>query len=280
MPRAMWKGVVTFGPVRVPVKLYPAVHEHDIAFHLVHDQDQQRLSQVVVCSVEDTPVPPEEQVKGLEVEENRYVVVKPEELEELAPQGGREIEVLHFVPPGEVDPRFYQRAYYLGPDGQEEAYHALVKALERSGRLGIAQWTMRRRSYLGALRPVKGVLAVLTLFYPDEVLSAQELEVARPKLSDKERRMARYLVEAMAEPFDPGRFQDEHHQRLEQLIADKLGGRPARPRPRGPRPAPSRSLVEALEASLGRARSKKGTTRRPVAARSSHGAPHKRKRAG
>ena len=124
--RAMWKGVVTFGAVSVPVKVYSAVREQRVNFHLLHDDDKVRLQQQMVCPVDDKPVPEEEQVKGLALDDDKYVLLDPQELEELAPEAGRSIDVLRFVEAGHFDERFYDRGYYLGADGPAGPYEALL----------------------------------------------------------------------------------------------------------------------------------------------------------
>jgi DNA end-binding protein Ku len=148
----IWKGVIHFGATSVAVKLHAAVKEERIQFHLLHRRDQVRLHQLMICAYEKKPVPVEAQTRGFEVEEGRYIIVAPEELEELAPEGSRAIEVHEFVKAGQIDPLFLERVYYLEPDTILEGYRELVEVLQELDVAGICTWTMRKRSYLGACR--------------------------------------------------------------------------------------------------------------------------------
>ena len=148
----IWKGEIRFGQVNVPVKLHTAVKEERIEFHLLHKRDRVRLRQQMICSSDGKPVPVEEQVKGFEVEENRYILVDPDELEQTAPESSRTIEVHEFVKTGQIDPLLLDRAYYLEPDASPQGYGALHAALRELGVEGVCTWTMRKRSYLGALQ--------------------------------------------------------------------------------------------------------------------------------
>ena len=134
MPRAIWKASIQFGPVSVPVKLYPAVKDVRHHSHLLHDRDRQRLQQRMVCPEEDTVVDQDEMVKGYEVQEDEYVVVEPTELDALEPQSSRQIQVVEFVDAGQVDPRYVDWTYFLGPDGDEQMYVDLEEGLARTRR--------------------------------------------------------------------------------------------------------------------------------------------------
>src|SRR5512139_1341262 len=148
----IWKGYIHFGDTDVPVKLHTAVREERIQFHLLHARDQVRLRQQMVCAYEKQPVPAEEQCKGFEVEEGKYVIVDPAELEQTTPESSRMIEVHEFVKTGQIDPLFLGRVYYLEPDVQAKGYAAVAGALRGLEVSGICSWTMRKRSYLGALQ--------------------------------------------------------------------------------------------------------------------------------
>ena len=140
------------GGVDVPVKLHTAVKEERIQFHLLHRRDHVKLKQQMVCAYEKVPVPVEEQARGFEVEDGKYILVDPEELEQAEPERSRMIEVHEFVKTEQIDPVFLERVYYLEPDIQLKGYNALVGAMGEMGVEGICTWTMRKRSYLGALQ--------------------------------------------------------------------------------------------------------------------------------
>src|SRR5512139_612659 len=174
----VWKGQIHFGDTTVPVKLHTAVREERIQFHLLHRRDQTRLRQQMVCAYEKEPVPAEEQSKGFEVEDGKYVIVDPAELDQTAPESSRMIEVHEFVKTGQIDPIFLDRIYYLEPDIQDiqgKGYNALVKALKDLDVAGICTWVMRKRSYFGALQVRGKMLRLNTLRYADEVISVGSL---------------------------------------------------------------------------------------------------------
>ena len=148
--RAIWKGYIRFGDIDVPVKLHTAVKEERIQFHLLHKRDQVRVRQQMVCAYEKQAVPAEEQSKGFEVEEGKYIIVDPEELDKTASESSRTIEVHEFVKTEQIDPMFLGRVYYLEPDisdiREKGGYHGLVEALKELDVEGICTWTMRKRS--------------------------------------------------------------------------------------------------------------------------------------
>jgi len=185
----IWKGYIHFGETDVPVKLHTAVREERIQFHLLHRRDKVRLRQQMVCAYEKRPVPAEEQSKGFEVEEGKYIIVDPAELEQTAPESSRMIEVHEFVKNGEIDPIFLDRLYYLEPDIadiQGKGFSALVKALKELDVAGICTWIMRKRSYFGALQTRGKMLRLNTLRYADEVIPVASLELQDVPLSEKE----------------------------------------------------------------------------------------------
>ncbi|CAG0986051.1 partial Non-homologous end joining protein Ku, partial [Geobacteraceae bacterium] len=143
----IWKGSIHFEDTDVPVKLHAAVREERIQFHLLHRRDQVRLRQQMICAFEKKPVPAEAQIKGYEVEEGKYIIIDPAELEELAPESSRMIEVHEFVRSEQIDPLFLDHVYYLEPDIPSTGYSELVAALSEMGVAGICTWTMRKRAY-------------------------------------------------------------------------------------------------------------------------------------
>jgi DNA end-binding protein Ku len=251
--RAIWKGVISFADIRVPVKLYAAVERREVDFHLLHAADMVRLRQQLVCEREDAPVPGDEVVKGLEVEDGRYVLLDDDDLAELEPETDRTIHVDRFCPAQQLDPRLYDRPYHLGPDGEARKYAALARALENADTPGLCRWTFRKRSYNGVLRAVDGVLELTTLRLGAEVAPTDALHLETPGLSDKERTTAAYLVQELSEDFDPSRYRDDFHQRLMELVRTKAeqGAVKTRAAPR-PEPTGSDELLASLKASLER----------------------------
>jgi DNA end-binding protein Ku len=249
--RTLWKGSIHFGDTSVSVKLHAAVKEERIQFHLLHRGDGVRLHQLMICAYEKKPVPVEAQTRGFEVEEGKYILVDPEELDETAPEGSRAIEVHEFVRTGEIDPLFFERVYYLEPDGILEGYGELLEVLQEMEVAGICTWTMRKRSYLGALQACGKILRLSTLRYADEVIAVSSLELQEFSVSEKEVKIGRDLIGQMTAPFQPQKFENEHQKKLQQLIEKKARGeKVAVLRPRLLQPTASDKLLEALEASL------------------------------
>jgi DNA end-binding protein Ku len=250
----IWKGYIHFGDTDVPVKLHTAVKEERIQFHLLHRRDQVRLRQQMVCAYEKQPVPAPEQSKGFEVEDGKYVIVDPAELDQTAPESSRMIEVHEFVKTAQIDSIFLDRLYYLEPDIQDiqgKGYNALVKALKELDVAGICTWIMRKRSYFGALQARGKMLRLNTLRYADEVISVGSLELQDVPLSEKELKIGSELIEKMAAPFEPRKFEDEHQKKLQEMIEKKARGEKiAVLVPRRLKPTESDQLLQALEASL------------------------------
>ena len=253
----IWKGYIHFGDTDVAVKLHTAVREERIQFHLLHSRDQVRLRQQMVCAYEKQPVPTEEQTKGFEVEDGKYIIVDPEELEQTVPESNRMIEVHEFVKTGQIDPIFLDRVYYLEPDIaniQGKGYSALVKALKETDVAGICTWTMRKRSYLGALQASGKVLRLNTLRYADEVVPVKSLGLQDVPLSEKELTIGSDLIEKLTAPFEPRKFENEHQKKLQQMIEMKARGEKiAVLAPRRLKPTESDQLLQTLEASLKKA---------------------------
>jgi DNA end-binding protein Ku len=168
----------------------------------------------------------EEIQKGFEVEPGTFVLLDEKELASLEPKAAREIEIKHFVPPSAIAPEFYDRPYYLGPDGDTEAYFALAEALRKKEREGLAHWVMRKQPYVGALRAQDDYLMLFTLRSPEEVLSAKELPRPAGRASDKkELSMAQQLVEMLKGEFNPKDYHDEYRERVRAFVEKKAKGR-------------------------------------------------------
>lgn len=249
--RAIWKGNIHLGSFTVPVKLHAAVREERIQFHLLHRRDQVKLRQQMLCAYEKVPVPTEEQTKGFELEAGKYILVDPEELEEADPEDSRMIEVREFVPTAQIDPIFLERVYYLEPDEPAKGYNELAGALGEMDVSGICTWTMRKRSYVGALQTGGRVLHLNLLRYADEVIDVKSLELHNISLSEKELKIGSELINQMTGPFQPQKFMNEHEQKLQNLIDKKARGEKlALLRPRRLKPTTPDTLLETLEASL------------------------------
>ena len=279
--RALWRGVIEARGLSVPVKLYTAVRPHEIHFRMLHDQDGQPVRQVLECPAENKEVPREHAVRGYEIRKDQYVIVNEEDLEKCGPEASRSIRVLHFVDPAEVDPIYFEKAQYLGPDEHaQRPYATFVAALKRTGKAAIVQYVLRGRQYLAMVRPLGDALCLAQMRYGNEVLPTDDLaaltedvdasvvrrgsaRATRSKggahaISEREVAMAGQLVDALASSFDPTHYRDEYRDCVMDMIRRKAGGEVVATKAPRQKPATKgKDLTEALRASLEHLRRKR-----------------------
>ncbi len=255
--RSMWKGAVSFGLVMIPVKLYTATEQKDIAFRQVHREDGGRIRFKRFCSIDDNEVPYEDIAKGYELPDGEMVVLTEEDMSELPLPTTRNIEVVQFCPADQLDPILFNKSYYVEPEAAgTRAYSLLRDALEESGKIAIAQVALRQRESLAILRVREGVLVLETLLWPDEVRTPDfgflddDIEV-RPQ----ELRMAESLIESMTVDFDPDEYHDSYREAVLELVEAKTEGREVF-QPEAPQAdtGGGSSLADALRASLAAAK--------------------------
>jgi DNA end-binding protein Ku len=224
--RAIWKGNIKLGTTRLPVKLYSAVQDRTVRFHVLDDRAKKRVKQHMVDPDSGEEVATEEIQKGYEIEPGRYVILTEEELEKLQPRPSRDIEIVEFVPQAKISQQWYERPYYAGPDGNEKEYFALVEALQNKESEGIAHWVMRNKYYAGALRAVDDYLFLFTLRDANEVILADDLtKPSGAAPNQKELVMAKQLIEMLEGEFEPKEYKDEYRERVEEFIEKKAKGR-------------------------------------------------------
>jgi DNA end-binding protein Ku len=223
--RAIWKGDLKLGSTKVPVKLYAAVQDQTVRFHILEQKTKTRVKQHMVNPETGEEVSNEGIQKGFEIEPGTFVILEAEDLESLEPEASREIEIEQFVPPEEIAPEFYDRPYYLGPDGDQTAYFALVEALRNKEKEGVVRWVMRKQPYVGALGAEGDHLMLFTLRNAEEVLSAKDLPHPAGRAPDKkELSMAKQLVELLKGEFDAKAFKDEYRARVMEFVEKKAKG--------------------------------------------------------
>jgi DNA end-binding protein Ku len=228
MARAIWSGSISFGLVNIPVKLYNAVSRKNVSFNQIDARTQSRVKMQRV-NADGDEVPYEHIVKGYELSPDRYVLIEPEELDALDPEATHTVDIEQFIDLAEIDPIFYDSAYYVAPvKAAEKPYALLVRAMEEQQKVAIARFVMRTKQYLAALRPKDGKLLISTMVYADEVVPAKEVgefdgldDIA---VSDKELAMAKQLIESLSADFDPAEFRDEYRDKVLDLIERKAGG--------------------------------------------------------
>lgn len=227
--RAIWKGILKIGASRIPVKLYSAVEDRTVRFHVLDDRHLMRVKQHMVDRDTGEEVSNDEVQKGYEVEPGRFVILTDEDLDALKPEPSREIEISEFVPPEQISQQWYERPYYLAPDGDQKNYFALAQALNNREVEGVAHWVMRNKSYVGVLRAEEGYLFLVTLRNAGEVISASELpKPAGPAPTAKELAMANTLVSMLAGEFDAADYKDEYRERVMEFIERKAKGKAPR----------------------------------------------------
>jgi DNA end-binding protein Ku len=227
--RAIWKGVLKIGSAKIPVKLYSGVVDRTVHFNILDQKHLLRVKQHMVSPDTDEEVANTEIQKGYEIEPGRFVILTDEELESLEPEPSREIEIAEFVPPEAISPQWYERPYYLAPDGDEKAYFALAEALKNRNREGIAHWVMRNKAYVGALRAEGDYLLLFTLRNAEEVISARDLpKPAGRAPSQKELNMAKQLVALLEDEFRAEDYKDEYRERVMEFIKRKARGKAPR----------------------------------------------------
>ena len=176
MARAIWSGAINFGLVSVPVKIFTAVKPKDIAFHQVDEKTGARIRYKRVSDKTGREVPYEKIAKGYEIDDDKYVVIEPKELEELTPEATHTIDIEDFVELEQIDPIYYEHTYFLAPDtGGDKAYTLLLKAMKDSQKVAIGRVVIRTKEYLAAIRPYERALALETMYFPDEIVSVDDI---------------------------------------------------------------------------------------------------------
>ncbi len=254
MARALWKGAINFGLVHIPVSLWKATRPQDLHFRMLHEKDLVPLKQKKVCSVENVEVKQDEIVKGYEVSKGEFVKVEEEELEALEPENSHSIDIEDFVDLADVDPIYYETAYYLAPErGAAKPYGLLVAAMQESGKAAIARFVLRTKQHLVIMRALEHGISLSTLFYADEVVALDDVpgipKEAHPTKQELE--MAVRLVESMSREFDPEKYEDTYRERVVEMLKQKAKGKVITVPKHKEEPARVIDLVSALQASLG-----------------------------
>src|SRR5215208_3336041 len=264
MARAIWSGAISFGLVNIPVKLFSAVSKKTVRFHQIDAESGSRVRQKRVGP-------------------DGYVTISPEELDSLAPEKTRTIDIEDFVDQDEIDPIFYDHPYYLAPDtGAAKAYQLLVDAMEDAGKVAIARVVIRSKENLVAIRPREGLLAMETMLFADEVVPTDSLDElttdGNVKTSDRELTMARQLIDSLSSDFEPEKYHDEYRERVLDLIERKAQGETIVIEEPSAEPEQVPDLMAALEASIAGAKGPSKAKPKPKAAPKKR-APAKKKAA-
>jgi DNA end-binding protein Ku len=265
MPRTIWKGALSFGLVNVPVGLYPATSDKSIHFNQFEEGTSDRIRYKKVNERTGEEVSNDRIVKGFDLGGGEYVILTDEELSAAEPERSRQIEITDFVELDAIDPVYYRTTYYLAPEGKgnDKPYALLHKAMQESGKVGIATLVMRNKEYLVAIRPEGEGLALETMYFADEVRSPGKDLPALPDATDlsaKEIKMAQLLIESMENEWDPEQFHDTHREAVEALVEQKRQGQEIVIEA-APKPAKVVDLFEALSASVAAAADRGGNAK-------------------
>jgi len=259
MARPIWSGTISFGLVSVPVRMFSATESKELRFHFLDKRDLQPIGYDKVRRDTGEHVESEDVVRGFEVEKGRYVTLDDEDLDRLDIELTKTIDICDFVDLEEIDPVYFRKAYYLAPqEGAEKPYQLLVRALEETGKVGIAKVVIRNKQHLAALRAREGTLVLETMYYADEVRKPEQadgkVEVRKPEVE-----MAKSLVENLSEPFDPEKYDDTYRKELLDLLRAKAEGEPL-PEPEAEEEGEVVDLMAALRESVERTQ-KQGRSR-------------------
>ena len=263
--RAIGTANISFGLVSIPVKLFSAADTSSgISFNMLHGKCGSRVKQQYICPKEDNIVVPRDEIrKGYEFAKDQYVLFTTEELKALEEEARQTVEVTEFVPMAQIDPVYFDKAYYLGPDkGGSKAYWLLSETLKRTGRVALAKYAARGKQYLVMLRPMDGGLVMQQLLYADEVRPISEIGLDREPVQDAELKLATMLVEQRAtDRFRPEAYEDEVKKRIQAQLKRKIETGEEISSAPSPERGEVIDLMEALRRSLG----KSGGSRKPVA---------------
>jgi DNA end-binding protein Ku len=253
-PRPIWSGTISFGLVGIPVRMLTATSSRELRFHFVDRRDLAPIGYDKVRKDTGAHVDNEDVVRAFEIERGRYVPIDPEDLDRLDVELTHSIDICDFVSLDEIDPIFFRQAYYLVPqEGGEKPYALLVRALDETGRVGIAKVVIRNKQHLACLRTHEGLLVLETMYYADEVRRPADIAGdvgAADGLREAEVQMAKSLVENLAREFEPERYDDTYRSELLDLIRAKAEGMPL-PEPHDEE-APVVDLMQALRESVER----------------------------
>jgi DNA end-binding protein Ku len=225
-PRSLWTGSISFGLVNVPVRVFSAVHEHKLRFHLVHAKDDGQIGYEKICKLEEKPVANDEIVKAFEYRKGEFVQMTDEDFEAVQVEGQHTIDLEDFIPYEQIDPTFFAHAYLVGPqEGAERPYSLLVRAMEDSGLAGIGKFVMRNRQYLGCLHVRDGTLTLEQLYFADEVDPPETVSPKKlPKVEKRELDMASRLIESFAGDWKPEKYKDTYTDALKAIVKQKQKG--------------------------------------------------------
>jgi DNA end-binding protein Ku len=264
MPRALWKGSISFGLVNIPIELHTAVRNHRPHFRMLHAKDKSPVKFQRVCIRDGHPVAWDDLVKGYEFQKGRFVVLTKDDFETAALEKTRTVDIIDFVKAEDIDDRFFETPYYLVPaKGGERAYALLRDAIRESGRIGVAKFILRESQHLAAVEVIKQAIVLTVMRFADELVDVTHLGLpAEAPVRKTELDMAKALVNSLAAEWDPSKYTDEYRENLMRVIQAKVKGKPVELEAAAePREAEVVDLMERLRRSLAQSGGGKATRR-------------------
>jgi DNA end-binding protein Ku len=251
MAASVWKGMISFGLVTIPIRLYVAARTKRTYLHQIHNACNTRLKQPLYCPTCDRMVDRSEVIKGYEYETGQYVLVDGEEIKKITPPSGKTMEIITFLEQSEVDPIYFDSSFVALPEAHaEKPYLLLLKALQDTKKMGVAKVSMHQREYTIFIRARNNGLTLHTMYYQNEIAAVEGYGKKYDiKLKADEIKLADQLVENLSAPFKPEDYKDEFQERLNQLIESKLKGKTVTVAPKTGK-APVIDMMQALKKSL------------------------------
>jgi DNA end-binding protein Ku len=251
--RAIWKGFISFGLVNIPVALYSAIDEQDLHFHQLHKDDGGRIGYDKTCKVCGQVLEQDDIVKGYEVEKGKYVTLTDEDFDKVARAASKSITIQQFVDISSIDPLYYDKSYYLGPEEAGKVpYGLLTEVMRRTGKAGVAKMVMRDKEKLALIRPVGDALSLSTMYFPAEIKKPEGIGLpeGEAQFGEAELNMADMLVKALSGDFKPDQYEDTYRKELLEMIEKKAEGLEYAPTEERVQPTKVIDIVSQLKASI------------------------------
>jgi DNA end-binding protein Ku len=265
MASSIWKGAMTFGLLSIPIRIYAAARAERTSLHQLHDKCHTRLRQPLFCPTCNRIVNRNEVIKGYEYEKGQYVTVDKADLKKITPESGRAMEILAFVKEEQIDPIYFDASYLALPEKEaDKPYQLLLKTLEDTRRVGIAQFTMHQRQYTVFIRPRDGGITIHTMYFANEIRRVPGYG-EKPKnlqLKPQEIKLAEQLVESLSEDFHPEQYHDTYQDELKALVAAKQEGKTFTEKA-APKHAKVIDMMDALKRSVRQAEAAAPKRRKP-----------------
>ncbi|RJQ37700.1 Ku protein [Candidatus Microgenomates bacterium] len=258
--RPIWSGALNFGLVNIPVHLFSATNPKGLDFDFLHKKDFSPIRFARVCKLEEKEIPYEQIVRGFEYRKDEYVVLTEEDFQKANVKKTNAINILDFVNESEIESIYFERPYYLEPGkGAQRPYVLLLEALKKTKKVGIANYVIRHREHLGAVKAQNNIIILNQLRFPNEIRKIGNFDLPKEELTQKEIEMAKSLINQLTETFHPEKYKDTYTEELKKLIEEKAHGLTPKPKGQFPKPTPVSDLMATLRASL-----EKEKTRQPI----------------